>query len=155
MAGDKKTLRDWCSDACHSFLCARIDERNQHGYKLESRILDIRSVDLLLAKMMDENPLLIMSFMSQQTNCVRDATGAIKEGGEVRRQDTVLSRTTSLGLLRFYPSLALCFCWVHTGSHRASVLRLCHAAQPTGVGPAIGLAGDGNWRTGFHGDMVK
>jgi predicted lipid-binding transport protein (Tim44 family) len=35
-----------------------------------------------MAKMMDENPLLIMSFVAQQINCVRDATGAITEGGE-------------------------------------------------------------------------
>lgn len=82
MAADKKTLRDWCSEGCFSFLSARIDDREAQGLKFDSKILDIRNVELLLAKIMDGNPVLIMSFMAQQLNCVRDSTGAIKEGGE-------------------------------------------------------------------------
>ena len=35
-----------------------------------------------MAKMMDEHPLLIMTFTAQQTHCVRDATGAIRDGAE-------------------------------------------------------------------------
>lgn len=82
MAGDKDTLRDWCSDACYNFLCARIDERDRSGIKDNSRILDVRGVELLLSKIVDENPVLIMGFSAQQLKCVRDRSGAIIEGGE-------------------------------------------------------------------------
>ncbi len=50
MAADKKTLRDWCSEGCFSFLSARIDDREAQGLKFDSKILDIRNVELLLAK---------------------------------------------------------------------------------------------------------
>ena len=83
MAGDKRTLKDWCSEACYNFLTHRIDEREAKGLKFDSKVLDIRNAELLMAKIMDDNPVLIMSFMAQQLNCVRDASGAIVEGGEV------------------------------------------------------------------------
>lgn len=40
-------------------------------------------LQLLMAKIMDDSPVLIMSFQAQQATCVRDKTGAIREGGEV------------------------------------------------------------------------
>jgi hypothetical protein len=36
-----------------------------------------------MAKRMEEGPVLIFSFVVQQTKCIRDNSGAIVEGGEV------------------------------------------------------------------------
>jgi len=46
-----------------------------------SRILDIRDVDLALAKIMDQGPVLIMTFQAQQVSMLTDKKGKAIEGG--------------------------------------------------------------------------
>lgn len=48
-----------------------------------------------MAKRMEEGPVLIFSFVVQQTKCIRDGTGAIIEGGEVRAMATGSGYTTT------------------------------------------------------------
>ena len=43
-------------------------------------ILDIDNVDLVMGKVMDQGPVLIISFQSQQIMCVRDAKNNVVEG---------------------------------------------------------------------------
>ncbi len=46
LAGDRKTLQDWCSDACYGVLTADLDARDAAGLKVDSRILDLRNVEV-------------------------------------------------------------------------------------------------------------
>lgn len=82
MAGDLPTLKDWCAEMCYSVLKEQIQQRTAAGLKVESRILELRNCDLAAARVMEQGPVLIFTFYTQQVICVRDATGAIREGGE-------------------------------------------------------------------------
>jgi len=50
------------------------------GYVLDSKVLDIDSVDLAMGKMMEQGPVLVITFNSQQIMCVRDREGKVVEG---------------------------------------------------------------------------
>ena len=43
-------------------------------------MLDIDNIDLAMGKMMEQGPVLVITFNSQQILCVRDRTGKVIEG---------------------------------------------------------------------------
>lgn len=43
-------------------------------------VTDIDNVDLVMGKVMDQGPVLVISFQSQQIMCVRDSTNKVVEG---------------------------------------------------------------------------
>ena len=43
---------------------------------------DIDSLDLITGKMMEQGPVLVISFNSQQVMCVKDKLGNVMEGSE-------------------------------------------------------------------------
>ena len=43
---------------------------------------DIDSLDLITGKMMEQGPVLVISFNSQQVMCVKDKQGKVMEGSE-------------------------------------------------------------------------
>lgn len=47
---------------------------------MDPTILNISDVELMTAKFLQEEPILIVSFTAQQINCVRDRTGQVIEG---------------------------------------------------------------------------
>lgn len=78
--GDLEILKDWCHEAAFNVLATPIRQAQQLGYRFDSRILDIESVDLATGKMMDQGPVLVITFLSQQILSVRDAKGVVVEG---------------------------------------------------------------------------
>jgi import inner membrane translocase subunit TIM44 len=53
------------------------------GYNLffiGMQVLDIDNIDLAMGKMMEQGPVLVITFNSQQILCVRDRTGKVIEG---------------------------------------------------------------------------
>ena len=46
----------------------------------DSRVLDIDNLDLAMGKMMEQGPVLVLTFSTQQILCVRDSKGAVVEG---------------------------------------------------------------------------
>ena len=42
--------------------------------------MDVDNVDLVMGKVMDEGPVLAISFQSQQIMCIRNAKGEVMEG---------------------------------------------------------------------------
>lgn len=78
--GDMETLQDWCFEAPYNILSTPIRTAQQMGYRLDSRVLDIDSIDLAMGKMMEQGPVLVITFNSQQILCVRDKTGKVIEG---------------------------------------------------------------------------
>ncbi|XP_028407109.1 mitochondrial import inner membrane translocase subunit TIM44-like [Dendronephthya gigantea] len=80
--GDVELLQDWCHERTYSVLAAQIEQNKVAGIKVDTKILDIRDVDLALAKIMEQGPVLILTFSAQQTMCATDARGKVVEGGE-------------------------------------------------------------------------
>ncbi|CAH1159741.1 unnamed protein product [Phaedon cochleariae] len=78
--GDLEILKDWCHEGPYNLFAIPIQEAYKKGYKIESKILDVDNVDLLMGKVMDQGPVLIISFTSQQVMAVKNSTGEVVEG---------------------------------------------------------------------------
>lgn len=50
------------------------------GYLIDCRVLDVDNVDLAMGKVMEQGPILVITFTAQQIMCVRDKTNNIIEG---------------------------------------------------------------------------
>ena len=55
-------------------------QAKQLGYHFDSKVLDIDNIDLAMGKMMEQGPVLVITFNSQQIQCVRDSKGTVVEG---------------------------------------------------------------------------
>uniref|UniRef100_A0A182YEY2 Mitochondrial import inner membrane translocase subunit TIM44 n=1 Tax=Anopheles stephensi TaxID=30069 RepID=A0A182YEY2_ANOST len=78
--GDLEVLRDWCFESTYNIIATPISQAQKAGYRLDSKILDIENVDLAMGKVMEQGPVLIVTFQTQQIMCVRDAKGTVIEG---------------------------------------------------------------------------
>ncbi|XP_077988922.1 mitochondrial import inner membrane translocase subunit TIM44-like [Glandiceps talaboti] len=78
--GDLEILKDWCYEAPYNMLATPMKQAYAMGYKFDSKILDIDHLDLVMGKMMEQGPVLIISFVSQQIQIVRNAKGDVIEG---------------------------------------------------------------------------
>lgn len=78
--GNLDILKDWCYEGVFNILATPIKQCKQLGYRLDSKILDIEQIDLVMGKMMDQGPVLVITFQSQQIMCVRDSKNNVIEG---------------------------------------------------------------------------
>jgi len=78
--GDLEILEDWCYEAPFNVLATPLRQARQMGYLLDSQVLDIDSLDLAMGKMMEQGPVLVITFNSQQILCVKDRDGKVVEG---------------------------------------------------------------------------
>ncbi|XP_063226411.1 mitochondrial import inner membrane translocase subunit TIM44 [Bacillus rossius redtenbacheri] len=78
--GDLDILRDWCHEGPFNVFSAPIRQARAAGYRFDSKVLDIDNVDLMMGKIMDQGPVLVINFTSQQIMCLRDAKGNVVEG---------------------------------------------------------------------------
>ena len=63
-------------------LATPIRNAKTMGLTISSRVLDIDSLDLAMGKMMEQGPVLVITFNSQQILCVKDRDGKVVEGSE-------------------------------------------------------------------------
>jgi len=80
--GDLAVLEDWCYEAPFNVLATPVRQARASGLVIDSRVLDIDSLDLAMGKMMEQGPVLVITFNSQQILVVKDATGKVVEGSE-------------------------------------------------------------------------
>ncbi|VDO71075.1 unnamed protein product [Schistosoma mattheei] len=78
--GDLRILQDWCHEAPYNVLATPLNQIKELGYISESRILDVHNVDVQMGKMMEQGPVLIITFQAQQINCIRDKNRNLHEG---------------------------------------------------------------------------
>lgn len=78
--GDLEVLKDWCHEGPYNLFALPIKEAYKKGYRIESKVLDIDNVDIVMGKVMEQGPVLIITFTSQQVMCVKDAVGNVIEG---------------------------------------------------------------------------
>jgi mitochondrial import inner membrane translocase subunit TIM44 len=78
--GNLEILKDWCFESTYNIIATPIAAAKKLGYYLDSKILDIENVDLAMGKVMEQGPVLIITFQAQQLMCVRDAKQSVVEG---------------------------------------------------------------------------
>ncbi|XP_064609200.1 mitochondrial import inner membrane translocase subunit TIM44-like [Liolophura sinensis] len=78
--GDLEVLKDWCYEAPFNTLAHPIKQAFAAGYKFNSRVLDINNVDVAAGKIMEQGPVLVISFNAQQIMSVCDSKGQLVEG---------------------------------------------------------------------------
>lgn len=78
--GDLEILKDWCFESTYNIIATPIAQAQKAGFFLDSKILDIENVDLAMGKVMEQGPVLIITFQTQQIMCVRDSKGTVVEG---------------------------------------------------------------------------
>lgn len=80
--GNLEILKDWCFESTYNIIANPIMQAQKAGLYLDSKILDIENVDLVLGKVMEQGPVLIITFQSQQIMCVRNSKKEVVEGNE-------------------------------------------------------------------------
>lgn len=78
--GDLDILKSWCFESTYNIIATPITQAKAAGFYLDSKILDIENVDLVMGKVMDQGPVLIITFQTQQIMCVRNAKREVSEG---------------------------------------------------------------------------
>lgn len=78
--GDLEILKDWCHEAPFNVLSEPIKQAQKLGYRYDSRILDICNVDLAMGKIMEQGPVLVVTFQTQQILAIRNAKHEVVEG---------------------------------------------------------------------------
>lgn len=78
--GDLEILKDWCYEGVFNIISTPLKQAKQIGYYLDSKILDIEHIELVMGKVMDQGPVLVITFQSQQIMCVRDSQHKVVEG---------------------------------------------------------------------------
>ncbi|ORZ24485.1 hypothetical protein BCR42DRAFT_365881 [Absidia repens] len=84
LKGDVETLKVWCSEATYNVLTAVIQAQMQQGLISDCQIQDLRDVDLVAAKILEnEVPVLVLSFRTQEIIVFRNAkSGEVVYGKE-------------------------------------------------------------------------
>nr|XP_009681813.1 PREDICTED: mitochondrial import inner membrane translocase subunit TIM44 [Struthio camelus australis] len=80
MSGELDILKDWCYEATYSQLAHPIQQAKAMGLQFHSRILDIDNIDLAMGKMMEQGPVLIITFQAQIVMVVKNQKGEVVEG---------------------------------------------------------------------------
>uniref|UniRef100_A0A8C9W6X5 Mitochondrial import inner membrane translocase subunit TIM44 n=1 Tax=Scleropages formosus TaxID=113540 RepID=A0A8C9W6X5_SCLFO len=78
--GDLEVLKDWCYEATYSQLAHPIQQARTMGLQFHSKILDIDNIDLAMGKMMEQGPVLIITFQAQLVMVIRNPKGEVVEG---------------------------------------------------------------------------
>lgn len=79
--GELDILRDWCFESTYNLLATPISQAQKSGLFLDSKVLDIENIDLAMGKVMEQGPVLIVTFQAQQIMCVRErASRRVVEG---------------------------------------------------------------------------
>ncbi|KAK2143090.1 hypothetical protein LSH36_878g00009 [Paralvinella palmiformis] len=78
--GNLEILEDWCYEAVYNTLAHPIKEARKAGYIIQSKVLDINHIDIVAGKIMEQGPVLVVSFNAQQVMVVRDTMGKVVEG---------------------------------------------------------------------------
>ncbi|CAD5206166.1 unnamed protein product [Bursaphelenchus okinawaensis] len=79
--GDLKILEDWCHERAYNLLATMIKDMQKVGYTTaDSRVIDISKMEMVSGKMMDQGPVLIITFQVFQTHVVKNAAGKVIQG---------------------------------------------------------------------------
>uniref|UniRef100_H2Z0R5 Mitochondrial import inner membrane translocase subunit TIM44 n=1 Tax=Ciona savignyi TaxID=51511 RepID=H2Z0R5_CIOSA len=78
--GNDKIVKDWCSEAPYNQLMFPAKQAQQIGCKYELTTVDLDHIDIAGATKVDQGPVLVISFQTQQIMVVRNKKGEVVEG---------------------------------------------------------------------------
>ncbi|GMT28467.1 hypothetical protein PFISCL1PPCAC_19764, partial [Pristionchus fissidentatus] len=79
--GDLEVLEDWCYERAFVALSTVVKEYQKIGFHTaDSKIIDISKVELVSGKMMEQGPVLIITFQAFMINVVKNMEGKVIEG---------------------------------------------------------------------------
>jgi import inner membrane translocase subunit TIM44 len=73
-------LKDWCTEAAYTILTHPITQCEHLKMKYHNTVLDISHLDIAGGKIMEQGPVLIVTFIAQQIIFVTDSIGKVIEG---------------------------------------------------------------------------
>ncbi|KAG9223648.1 hypothetical protein CCMSSC00406_0008531 [Pleurotus cornucopiae] len=84
LSADQEALKAWCGEATYNVLWATMEQYLRQGLVSDSKVLDIRQVDVSDGKVLDNNiPVYIVSFSTQEVLLFRNVkTGEVAVGAE-------------------------------------------------------------------------
>ncbi|WKX88324.1 hypothetical protein Q1695_008178 [Nippostrongylus brasiliensis] len=79
--GNLEVLQDWCHERAFVALSTVIKEYEKIKFSTaDSRIIDISKVEMVSGKMMEQGPVLIITFQAFMINVVKNSEGRVVEG---------------------------------------------------------------------------
>ncbi|EPT01044.1 hypothetical protein FOMPIDRAFT_1121152 [Fomitopsis schrenkii] len=84
LTADQESLKAWCSEATYNVLWATMEQFLRQGLVSDSKVLDIRQVDISAAKILENDiPVFVVTFQTQEMLIFRNAkTSEIMVGAE-------------------------------------------------------------------------
>jgi len=105
--GNLEVLEDWCHEACFNQLAVPIKLAQQQKLRYDNRVLDFTEAELVAAKLMEQGPVLVITFNAQQIMVLRGAKNDIIEGDP----EKILRVTYVMALCRDQEILDPSACW--------------------------------------------
>ncbi|KAM5532391.1 hypothetical protein V8D89_013424 [Ganoderma adspersum] len=86
LSADRESLQEWCGEKTYNVLWATMEQYLKQGLVSDSKVLDIRSVEILNGKILeDEIPVYVVTFATQEILLFRNAkSGEVVVGAENR-----------------------------------------------------------------------
>ncbi|RDX54310.1 mitochondria import inner membrane translocase TIM44 subunit [Lentinus brumalis] len=86
LSADREALQAWCGEATYNVLWATMEQYLKQGLISDSKVLDIRQVDVSTGKILENNiPVFVITFATQEMLLFRNPkTGEIVVGAEDR-----------------------------------------------------------------------
>ncbi|KAL6300005.1 hypothetical protein BKA93DRAFT_741388 [Sparassis latifolia] len=86
LSADREALEAWCGEATYNVLWATMEQYLKQGLISDSKVLDIRQVDVSAGKVLENDvPVFVITFATQEMLLFRNAkTGEIMVGAEDR-----------------------------------------------------------------------
>ena len=100
LEGRINELKPWLGEAVYKRLTAENKVRKDEGLIVDSNLLGIFNCEIVAVEMdkVDKQPIILLHFMAQQINCVRNKEGEVVEG----REDDIKANSYLLALQREY-----------------------------------------------------
>jgi len=105
--GNLEVLEDWCHEAAFNQLAVPIRAALEQKLVFDARVLDITDVEIVAAKLMEQGPVLVITFSAQQIMVLRNKAGDIVEGDP----EKILRVTYVWALCRDQEILDPTACW--------------------------------------------
>jgi len=105
--GNIEILEDWCHEAAFNQLATPMRQAVEQKLRFDSRVLDISDVEIVAGKLMEQGPVLVITFSAQQIMTLRNKSGDIVEGDP----DKILRVTYVWALCRDQSIFDPSACW--------------------------------------------
>ena len=79
LIGDRKALKPWLGEAVYNKLSHDINTRKHDGITFDPNILDIEENQIIMRFLENGGPVIVVVYMVQQINCIRNRKGEIIE----------------------------------------------------------------------------